>query len=98
LMTIEEGIGGDLKEIKVAWIGDGNNVAHSWIHAATLIGFELVLACPNGHEPLAEVLGHAKNARVTIVTDAKEAARGAHVITTDVWTSMGQGAEAGGWS
>jgi ornithine carbamoyltransferase len=88
LMTIKDKKGG-LADLKIAWIGDGNNVAHSWIDAARVIGFELVLACPPGYHPLPEVLeGSGPNIR--LVDDPREAADGADVINTDVWTSMGQ--------
>jgi ornithine carbamoyltransferase len=77
---------------RVAWIGDGNNVANSWIETATLLGFPLVLACPEGYDPDAELLAQARaaGADVTLVRDPAEAATGAHVVTTDVWASMGQ--------
>ncbi len=88
LMTVKEKRG-ELENLRVAWIGDGNNVAQSWINAAHLLGFELILACPAGYHPLPEVLGEeTKNIRV--VEDPKEAAEGADVINTDVWASMGQ--------
>jgi ornithine carbamoyltransferase len=88
LMTVKEKKG-SLEDLKVAWIGDGNNVAHSWIHAARILGFALVLACPPGYHPLPEVMDDAgKNIRV--VEDPKEAAAEAHIINTDVWASMGQ--------
>jgi ornithine carbamoyltransferase len=73
----------------VAWIGDGNNVAQSWINAAHLLGFELLLACPPGYHPLPEVLGE-KPGNIRVVEDPREAARDADVINTDVWASMGQ--------
>jgi ornithine carbamoyltransferase len=88
LMTVKEKKG-SIEGLKIVWIGDGNNVAHSWIHAANILGFELVLSCPDGYRPLSMVLdGAGKNIR--IVDDPKEAAKGADVINTDVWTSMGQ--------
>ncbi len=88
LMTIKEKKGG-LEGLRVAWVGDGNNVAQSWINAATILGFELVLACPRAYYPPAEALeGMAANTRLT--EDPQEAVRGADVINTDVWTSMGQ--------
>jgi ornithine carbamoyltransferase len=85
-------------DLKVAWVGDGNNVAHSWIEAASLLGFDLCLACPRGYEPDAQVLARARAAgrgHIEVCEDADQACRGAHVITTDVWVSMGQEAEAG---
>ena len=91
LVTIKEKKG-TLNDLKVVWIGDGNNVAHSWINAARILGFELVLACPQDYYPEPDVLeGSAGNIRV--VEDPAEAARDAHVINTDVWASMGQDEE-----
>jgi ornithine carbamoyltransferase len=88
LMTVKEKKG-TLKDIRIAWIGDGNNVAHSWIHAAMVLGFELVLACPPGYKPLPEVIeGSGDN--IKVVDDPYEAVKGASVINTDVWVSMGQ--------
>src|SRR4030042_432329 len=88
LMTIKDKKGG-LENLKIAWIGDGNNVAHSWINAARVIGFNLVLACPPGYHPLPEVLG-GSGPNIRLVDDPRDAADGAAVINTDVWTSMGQ--------
>ncbi len=79
--------------MKVAWLGDGNNVAHSWIEAACRFPFQLVLACPKGFEPNAEIWKRAKEEageRITLTWDPAEAVRGAQVINTDVWASMGQ--------
>ena len=88
LMTVKEKLG-QTDNMKVAWIGDGNNVAHSWINAAHILGFELILACPPGYHPSPEVLKDVgKNVRV--IEDREEAARGADVINTDVWASMGK--------
>jgi ornithine carbamoyltransferase len=90
LLTIREALGGWDGKV-VSWIGDGNNMANSWINAAGSLGFELRLACPSGYEPNADILQrNAKKARITVTHDPKEAARGAHVINTDVWASMGQ--------
>jgi ornithine carbamoyltransferase len=90
LMTVRESLGGwDGKT--VAWIGDGNNMANSWINAAGSLGFELRLACPDGYRPSAEILRRNQgNATIVLTADPREAARGAHVVTTDVWASMGQ--------
>ncbi|MCC6931471.1 MAG: ornithine carbamoyltransferase [Gemmatimonadaceae bacterium] len=75
----------------VAWVGDGNNMANSWINAAYRLGFELRLACPEGFDPDAGLLARARErTRVELVRDPREAARGATVVTTDVWASMGQ--------
>jgi ornithine carbamoyltransferase len=82
---------GKIDKIKVAWIGDGNNMANSWINAAYRFGFDLDIACPEGYEPADHLLERAqKDAKVRIVRDPSEAADGAHVVTTDVWASMGQ--------
>ncbi len=78
---------------KVAWIGDGNNMANSWINAAYRLGFELTLACPEDYEPDPAVLQRAQregSSPVRVVRDPMDAAADAHVVTTDVWASMGQ--------
>jgi ornithine carbamoyltransferase len=93
LMTVVEEFGTYEGRV-VAWVGDGNNVANSWLHAAAVLGFELRLACPEGYEPAREIFERAKTAaKVTIHEDPDEAVRGAHVVNTDVWASMGQEAE-----
>jgi ornithine carbamoyltransferase len=90
VLTVREAFG-DLDQVKVAWIGDGTNVANSWINAAYRLGFSLTLACPDGYDPDTVLLQRAReNARVELVRDPIEAAAGAHVLTTDVWASMGQ--------
>lgn len=79
--------------LKFAWVGDGNNMANTWIEAAALCGFDLVLACPQGYEPDAQVLAWAEAkspGRVTLTTDPAVAVAGADVVNTDVWASMGQ--------
>jgi len=82
---------GNVDKIKVAWIGDGNNMANSWINAAYRFGFDLDIACPEGYEPADHLLERAqKHAKVRIVRDPAEAAANASVINTDVWASMGQ--------
>jgi len=90
VMTIVEArCGGDvgaLGGIKVAYVGDGNNVARSLIEASELLGFTLVLGCPRGHEPAVPA---------TVTNDPRDAVADADVVYTDVWTSMGQEAEAG---
>jgi ornithine carbamoyltransferase len=90
LMTVRESLGGwDGKT--VAWIGDGNNMANSWINAAGSLGFELRLACPDGYRPDAEILRRNQGkTTILLAADPREAVRGAHVVTTDVWASMGQ--------
>jgi ornithine carbamoyltransferase len=76
-------------------VGDGNNVANSWLHAAAVLGFELRLACPEGFEPDRHVFDRAKQmTSVSIYEDPEEAVQGAHVVNTDVWASMGQEGEA----
>ncbi len=80
---------GDIAGKTVAWIGDGNNMCHSYINAARQFGFKLNIACPEGYEPNAELVAVAGNA-VSVMRDAGEAAKGAHMVTTDVWASMGQ--------
>ena len=85
----------DLSSLKVAWIGDGNNMANSWIEAAIRFSFTLTLACPEGYDPDPALLDLARKngARVKLCRDPKEAAAGAHYVNTDVWASMGQEAE-----
>jgi ornithine carbamoyltransferase len=91
LLTVRQHLG-DITKLKYAWIGDGNNMANSWIDAAYAFGIELVLACPQGYEPADHLLERAQKsgAKVKVVRDPMEAASGAHVINTDVWASMGQ--------
>lgn len=95
LQTMQENFGDDVSSLKVAWVGDGNNMANSWINAAYRLGFEIRLACPEGYQPDPAILDRArKETSVVLTTDPKEAVAGAHVINTDVWTSMGQEEEA----
>ncbi|MBX3182744.1 MAG: ornithine carbamoyltransferase [Polyangiaceae bacterium] len=84
-----------LTALRYCWLGDGNNVAASWIEAAGLLGLDLTLACPEGYEPSSEVLTKARErgGQVQLTRDPEAAARGAHVLVTDVFTSMGQEAE-----
>lgn len=90
LLTIQQQLGG-IDGRRVAWIGDGNNMANSWINAAYRLGFDLALACPEGYEPDGELLARAQGvAHVTLVRDPREAVEGANVVSTDVWASMGQ--------
>lgn len=77
----------------VAWIGDGNNMCNSYIEAAIRFDFQLRVACPEGYEPNAALLALAGD-RVTVVRDPREAVAGAHLVSTDVWASMGQEDEA----
>jgi ornithine carbamoyltransferase len=85
-----------LKDLSYTWIGDGNNMANSWIEAAGLLGLQLTLACPRGYEPDERELERARKrgARLRLVQDAKQAAVGADVLSTDVFTSMGQERES----
>jgi ornithine carbamoyltransferase len=90
LLTVRQHLG-TIEGRKVAWIGDGNNMANSWINGAYRLGFDLTLACPEGYEPDKEILERAqKTANVRVVRDPAEAAEGADVVNTDVWASMGQ--------
>ncbi len=94
LLTVKENLGSWEGKV-VAWIGDGNNMANSWIECAGLLGFELRLACPEGYEPNHDIF--EKNGRLTKLTITElpeEAVQGAHVINTDVFASMGQEGEA----
>jgi ornithine carbamoyltransferase len=84
---------GKLDGLRVVFVGDGNNMVHSWMDAAALLGFDFVLACPPGFEPDPAILAEAGK-RVSVTHDARAAVRGADVVYTDVWTSMGQEAEA----
>jgi ornithine carbamoyltransferase len=87
---------GRLAGLKYAWVGDGNNMANSWIEAAGLLGLELVLGCPPGYEPNASFVQRAvaRGGKVRVVRDPKDAVRGADVVSTDVFASMGQEDEA----
>jgi ornithine carbamoyltransferase len=91
VMTIQESFGADLRPRRVAWIGDGNNMANSWLNAARRFGFQLRLACPEGYRPDPAIGASASaEADVRLTSDPRDAAAGADVVTTDVWTSMGQ--------
>jgi ornithine carbamoyltransferase len=102
LQTVAQRFGADdightLRAMKYAWIGDGNNMANSWIEAAGILGLDLALACPAGYEPDAGVMARARateRGRITVVREPAAAVAGRHVISTDVFTSMGQEAEA----
>ena len=86
---------GRLQGLRVAFIGDANNVANSWMNAAAAFQFEFVLACPPGYEPDEAIFGKARaaGAKVSVTHFASAAVEGADVLYTDVWTSMGQEAE-----
>ena len=84
----------DLKSLRVAWVGDGNNMANSWIEAAMVFGFELRLAVPEGFDPDLNLLETAQQqGRVSLVRDPRQAIAGAHYVNTDVWASMGREGE-----
>jgi len=84
---------GDIAGRTVAWIGDGNNMCHSYIHAAQRFGFRLRVACPEGYEPDPAIVA-AAGASCEVLRDPAQAAAGAHLVVTDVWASMGQEDEA----
>jgi len=95
LLTVIEHKGG-YEGLRFAWVGDGNNMANTWIEAAAILGFDLTLACPGGYEPDAGVMAWAQAkapGRIALTRDPKKAVSGADVINTDVWASMGQEAE-----
>ncbi len=85
-----------LSELRLAWIGDGNNVCNSWIEAAGMLGLELAVASPEGFDPDPAFVDFARmsGARLRLLRDADEAMDGADVVSTDVWASMGQEADA----
>lgn len=80
---------GSINGATVAWIGDGNNMCHSYINAASQFGFHLNVACPEGYEPDANLIARHED-RVTVMRAPEDAARGAQLLVTDVWASMGQ--------
>jgi len=96
VMTVYEEKGNRLEDVKVAFIGDGNNVCNSIINAAGIFGFKLSIASPGGYEPVPEILDpmRSKNPEIKVVTDPREAVSDADVIYTDVWVSMGDEEEA----
>ena len=99
VLTVKEKFG-KWRGLKIAFVGDGNNVAHSLMLTATRLGMDYALACPPGYEPNAKIVLEARglandfNTRITITNVAQEAVEGAHAVYTDVWASMGQEAEA----
>ena len=95
LMTMRERFG-RLAGLKVAWVGDGNNVCNSTILAAAMMGMEMAVAAPPGYEPDRKILDQAESlgGRTVVVADPVEAVRGADVVSTDTWISMGDEAEA----
>jgi ornithine carbamoyltransferase len=102
LQTVVQRFGADdvghtLRTMKYAWVGDGTNMANSWIEAAGILGLDLAIACPAGYEPDAGVMARARateRGRITIVREPAAAVAGRNVISTDVFASMGQEAEA----
>ena len=95
LMTVIEYKGG-YEHLKITWVGDGNNVSHSWINAAAVLGLNLVLACPEGYHPDTYILETARERRhgnIIVISDPVEAVKDADVIYADVWASMGQESE-----
>lgn len=88
LFTLQEA-GLDIRTMRAAWIGDGNNMACSWINAAERLGFSLALACPGGYDPAVRFT----SPKIRITRDPREAVRDADVVSTDVWASMGQESE-----
>jgi len=87
---------GRYRNLTIAYVGDGNNVANSWINAALRVGFDLILACPPGYEPDGTILERAQregSSTITLTTDPYAAVKNADVINTDVWASMGRDQE-----
>ncbi|MCG8635254.1 MAG: ornithine carbamoyltransferase [Desulfobacterales bacterium] len=92
IMTVIEHKGG-YKGIKIAWVGDGNNVANSWVNAASVLGIDLILACPDGHairQDIVDAAGADAMDNIIFTNDPKDAVKGADVVYTDVWASMGE--------
>ena len=92
IMTVIEKKGA-IEPLRIAWVGDGNNMANSWIQAAAIIGFELTLACPKGYEPDREILAASRKIAgkaITLIEDPEAAVRDAAVVNVDVWASMGK--------
>ena len=100
LFTVREHFGA-IDGLRYAWIGDGNNMANSWLEAAGMFGLDLALACPDGFAPDSALVAAARAAQgrlgkgsITLTTEPGEAVVGAHVVSTDVWASMGQEEDA----
>jgi ornithine carbamoyltransferase len=92
LMTVIEQKGAP-ENLKIVWLGDGNNMANSWIEAASIFGFALTLACPEGYDPDPDILAAAREKAekpITLLRDPAEAIADADVVNVDVWASMGQ--------
>jgi len=94
IMTIQEHFG-STRDLKVAWVGDGNNVCNSLILSTVLTGYSVTVATPEGYEPLDEIVKKARSlgGKVTLVKRPEQAVKDAHVIVTDTWISMGDDAE-----
>ncbi len=95
IMTVIE-IKGGYKDIRIAWVGDGNNVAHSWVNAAAVLDLDLILACPDGYSPRKDVMEKALEkgvGKIVATSNPVEAVKDTDVIYTDVWASMGQESE-----
>ncbi|WP_020587613.1 ornithine carbamoyltransferase [Desulfobacter curvatus] len=92
IMTVIEHKGG-YENVRIAWVGDGNNVANSWVNAAAVLGLELIVACPDDHHIKPEIIsasGADTKKNIVFTNDPKEAVKGADVVYTDVWASMGE--------
>jgi len=83
---------GKLDDLKIVFVGDGNNMVHSWLEAAVIVPFSFALACPKGYEPDGAILQRARDqgAKIVVTQSVEDAVMGADAIYTDVWTSMGQ--------
>ncbi|HBT88605.1 ornithine carbamoyltransferase [Desulfobacter sp.] len=92
IMTVIEHKGG-YENVRIAWVGDGNNVANSWVNAASVLGLELMVACPDNYHIKPDIIaasGADTKKNIVFTNDPKEAVKGADVVYTDVWASMGE--------
>jgi len=92
IMTVIEHKGG-YENVRIAWVGDGNNVANSWVNAAVVLGLDLIVACPDNHHIKPDIIaasGADTKKNIVFTNDPKEAVKGADVVYTDVWASMGE--------
>ncbi|MBN1283484.1 MAG: ornithine carbamoyltransferase [Proteobacteria bacterium] len=95
MFTVVENTG-SIRDRRIAYVGDGNNMANSWINAAIILGFSLSLGCPEGYDPAGMILDKVKDggySNIRLVRDPREAVKDADVINTDTWVSMGQEGE-----